>query len=455
MTENTKEKLSDDAAPFVLISGASANELNYEYKGTGSLSYAFSKAMNKLGSNYSYNQLFAKIEAEMNIISPKQSPTIEGNKNMALFKNEYIKQQKYFQVKSIPRADVIKIQAGKLHGLFKGTTVNILPSTTTKVSEEAIIARGTISLAKFNESVIKLDKPLADLNQKKYWVFVDKPSYGDLAIDVFFDKSLKDKSIKNGVTSFLEEKNLGQIVTKVSMADIVLMQEGNNFTLNATNGLESVDKDEDARGSTTVEDITKKIFGFAQGQYLKNLDLKNYNYEFEFKLLPIEFDMLTDEVGDYISEDQFRNENGTFQVKPEVDNVVLQVTNKSDKPLYFSIIEINSKGEVSSFLPNDNCTLNDDERKLIPGKTMTFRDCLFNFYPPYEKLVLKAFATPYPINFQSTVDTRGAGTRNNSNPLEKFLADSYTQTRGGSGSKKSNAKIDGYSTEFIYEIVRE
>ena len=81
MNEISIEKLNNDVAPFVLISGASANELNYEYKGTGSLSYAFSKAMTKLGSHFSYNQLFSKIEAEMNIISPRQNPTIEGDLN--------------------------------------------------------------------------------------------------------------------------------------------------------------------------------------------------------------------------------------------------------------------------------------------------------------------------------------------------------------------------------------
>lgn len=454
MKEETKEKLSNNAAPFVLISGASANELNYEYKGQGSLSYAFSKAMSNLGENFSYNQLFAKIEAEMNIISPKQSPTIEGEKNVALFKNEYIKQQPYFEVKSIPRADVIKVQAGKLHGLFKNTTVNVLPATTTEVTKDAILANGTITLAKFNEAVIKLDKALEDFNEKKYWVFVDKPSYGDIAVDVYFDKSLKDKNIINGVEQFLTERNLGAIVKDSAMSDLILLKEGNSITLNATNGLDAIDKDDDTRGSNTVEDINNKIFAFAQGQYLKNLEFKNYNYEFEFKLLPIEYDVLTDEVGVLLDPSTLTNENGTFQVRPEIDNVVLQVTNKSEKPVYFSIIEINSKGEVFPFLPNDNCDLNDNERKLMPGQTMVFKDCIFSFGDPYEKIVLKGFATSSPINFQSTVETRGEGTRSASNPLESFLADSYTQTRSASG-RKASAKIDGFSAEFIYEIIRE
>ena len=98
--------------------------------------------------------------------------------------------------------------------------------------------------------------------------------------------------------------------------------------------------------------------------------------------------------------------------------------------------------------------LNDNERKLMPGQTMVFKDCIFSFGDPYEKIVLKGFATSSPINFQSTVKTRGEGTRSASNPLESFLADSYTQTRSASG-RKASAKIDGFSAEFIYEIIRE
>ncbi|WP_406685479.1 caspase family protein [Seonamhaeicola sp. MEBiC1930] len=455
MTEDSKEKLSENAAPFILISGASANELNYEYKGTGSLSYAFSKAMNSLGSNFSYNQLFAKIESQMNVISPKQNPTIEGDLNVQLFNNQYVKQQSFYKVKSVPREDVIKIQAGKIHGLFKNTTVHVLPSGTTKVEEGKIITKGIITLSKFNESIIKLDSPLEDFNEKNYWVFIDKPSYGDIAVDVYFDKSVKDKKMVNGVSDYLTDKNLGQVVKKIDSADVVIINDGTGFSLKSTSGLGDIDADEETRGATTVDDINQKLFSFAQGQYLKNLEFKNYNYEFEFKLIPIQFDILTDEVGELQDVSALTNENGTFQVKEDVDHVVLQVTNKSEKPLYFSIIEINSKGEIFPFMPNDNCTLNNDERKLAPGKTMVFKDCIFSFGPPYEKLILKGFATSSPISFQSTVETRGEDNKRSAgNPLEQFLSNSYSQSRGPK-AKKVSGRIDGFSTEFIYEIIKK
>ena len=120
--------VNEDASPFVMMSGASADELNYEYEGYGSLSFAFAKAMNDLGSNFTYRQLFSKIATNMNIISPNQTPTIEGDIDFKLFSGDYVTQQPYYEVKEILRSDVIKINGGKLQRLFKETTVKLLPA---------------------------------------------------------------------------------------------------------------------------------------------------------------------------------------------------------------------------------------------------------------------------------------------------------------------------------------
>lgn len=81
---NNIEEASDGLAPFVMISGASAHELNYEYKNNGSLSYAFSQSMAQLRENQSYQQLFADIKSKMQMIAPRQNPVIEGDIDFAL-----------------------------------------------------------------------------------------------------------------------------------------------------------------------------------------------------------------------------------------------------------------------------------------------------------------------------------------------------------------------------------
>lgn len=458
-------KVKPDAAPFVMLSGASANELNYEYEGYGSLSFAFSKAMSDLGSDVTYRKLFSAISANMNIISPNQTPTIEGDSDYKLFKGEYVKQQAYFEVSKVSRADIIKINAGKLQRLFEETTVKILPAGTTKVEDSKVITKGRITKAYYNEAIIKLDTPLSTTNEKEYWVFIDELSYGDIAMNLYIDKSVSSNSVKNKLEKFLTEKKAGAIVEDSLEADLIIAESKSTLSIltvngqeNFLNGEETIYKQTKIDGDYNYKDITATLFNYAQGNYLKNLSLKNYDYEFEFRLLPGKYDEETDTV-EFIEEDAFTDEAGKFKVNTESDVVFLEVTNKSQKPLYFSIIEINSKGELVPFMPNDDYQINDNERLLAPGKTMIFEDYPYEFGPPYETLILKGFATPKPINFRPTIQTRGpVATRGpgGNNPLEDFIGDTFTQTRGSksnTGSKKAG-KIDGYSTEFVYEIVR-
>ncbi|SHG20663.1 Caspase domain-containing protein [Flavobacterium fluvii] len=449
-----KAAIDKDAAPFVMITGASADELNYEYEGFGSLSYAFSKAMTDLGTDFSYRQLFSKITTNMNVITPKQTPTIEGDVDYKLFKGEYVAQQTYYEINKIAKPDILQINAGKLNGLFDKTTVFILPAGTSKVDKSKVITTGTITNAGFSSATIKLDSALPDENQKKYWIFVDKLSYGDIALKVYLEPSVTDPVAKEGVSSFLSKNNIGEIVADSKSSDIVISRGKSEYVLSSSHGEETIDKIASTRGSNDVEIINQKIFNYAQGKYLKDLSLKNYNYEFEFKLLPVEYNKDTNTAGELKPENSFYNSSGTFEVNTKDSFVVLQVTNKSERPIYFSIIEINSKGEINPFMPNGNCTLNNNERKLEPGKTMIFKDCVYSFGPPYERLILKGFATSTPINFQPTVQARGAGSRGvGENPLENFIQQSYAHSRGAEANSPSE-KIDGFSAEFVYEIVK-
>jgi hypothetical protein len=455
-----KVEVSNDASPFVMFSGASADELNYEYNGYGSLSYAFATAMNKLGSDFTYSRLFSAIAANMNVISPKQNPTIEGDVNFKLFKGEYVKQQPYYSVSRVARPDIVKINAGKLQRLFKETTIHVLPSGTSRVTEDKILASGKITKANYNDALIKLDKALPDNNDKAYWVFIDKPSYGDISLKVFFDKNLKSKNLKEKVTDFLTENKIGKVVSNENESDIILAEDKpNELSILSANGAKAIYVQSRIDGNYNIKPINETLFNYAQGSYLKELTLDNLDYEFEFRLLPAEYDNDIDEMT-ILEEDAFTNEAGKFQVQAVTSNPLhqaarLEVTNKSDQPLYFSIIEINSKGEIAPFMPNPNvaggCNPSPQELKLMPRQTKVITTCRYTFGPPYETLILKGFATSKPINFAPTVNTRG---NTNSNPLERFVGQTYSKTRGNTGTSDTS-NIKGYSSEFVYEITKD
>jgi len=444
--------LSNDAAPFVVISGASDSEPNYEYEGAGSLSYSFAKAMNELGSDISYRKLFSKIASTMSAIVPDQRPTIEGNIDYKIFGDEYIKQQPYFDVTTLTQGNsIMKINGGQVNQIFKNTTVLVMSSGTEQPDKNKALATGKVSYSAFADATIILDEPVKDGNAKNYWVFIDKPSYGDFSVNVFVDPKISDASLKPGISDFLNANQLGKVVDDIKDSEVVVEEKSGKYEIGYPTGTRAFAEAKPTRGNTLLNDINDKIFKFAQGNYLKNLSIKNPDYAFDFKLIPVDYDASNRKITER-SENSNLNKEGILQIVPKKDNALLQITNKSDKTLYISIVEINSEGAISSFFPNKKCNLTDDERKLKPNQTQTYNNCVYSFSPPYERLILKGFASDKPLNFQSTVSTRGESNDNN-NPLEKFLQHSFVKTRGSDVEEVDN-DLEGFCTEVVYDIVK-
>lgn len=443
-------KLADGAAPFVLISGASAEEFNYEYKGFGSLSYAFLSAISDIDNTQpklTYRQLFSKIKSKMNEIAKRQTPVIEGDIDWELFGSEKVEQQPYFEVKKINNSTVIDIQAGQIQGLYANTTINLLPKGTLKVSKDKIIAKGTVLSSKLNEATIKLETPLKTFSEHDYWVFVDERAFADVQLDVFVDKAV-EASVKKEVENFMKEKSLGTVTDDEKLADVVVYSDKGDLLMTSSDGFELF-KAQTNRGSQSIEKIKQELFSYAQGQFLKGLSMDNTDYKIEIRYVPVSFDVVKKKVTGNLKYEDYVDESGIFKVKEEVDYVQLEVKNVSNKPVYFNVLEINSKGALYPLM--DACgKYTPEELKIEPGQTVQL--CTFNFAPPYEKLVIKGFATDNPLDFSSLVTSRGES-RGLGNPLEKFLANSYQQTRGPKAVEE-RPDVDGYTTEFIYEIVK-
>ncbi|MCO6495426.1 MAG: caspase family protein [Bacteroidetes bacterium] len=437
-------KINPDAAPFVMISGASAEELNYEYKGCGSLSYSFSQAMAHLGKDATYRQLFAKVLAQMQVVAPFQNPVIEGDIDFEIFSGNYSPQKLYFNVKKIENFNSLIIPAGKLHGLFEGTEVIVMPAGSAKPDSTKAFAKGTISTAEYTESVVTLNNDITSQLEKDLWVFVTKPTYDDMFIKVYFDLSVKNQQIIDGVENYLNQNHLGEIVQDQMESDITIIFNKGTYNIAVTSDLQTINNTIVTRGESEINILSKKIFEFAQGQYLKNLQLNNQNYEFSFRLVPINSENYQNNSPDQV-----------LKVIPGKDQMWLEVTNKSSYPLYISIVEINSKGEIASFFPHQNCQLNNQERMIPANKTYVFKRCVYSFSEPYEKLTLKGFASPFPLDLQPTVESGGTNSRGaNANPLENLIKNTFQTSRGAS-ARQSSYGTDGYSTEFIYEIIKK
>jgi len=445
------EKETKDAkkAPLVMISGASANELNYEYNGYGSLSYAFSKALGSLGTNITYRQLFAKITAVMLQISPRQTPTIEGDIDYYLFKGEYARQQAYYQVASIKNSTMLSVQGGTFQGLYPNATVAVYPAGTINIQAAEKIGSGKVLLSTLNKAVIRMDTVLTTKNAGDLWVFVEQPTYGKMDLNVYLDPADYQTDARNKLNAYLEEHELGTVVNDTLNSDVIVEKSGTQVLLRSTNGKTLVETLVTQRGASSMDQVIEKITTYARGHYLRGLDLKDYRYEIDIALRSVEYDADTDRVGAIIDSSSTTTSE-IFQMNTEDDRAILEVHNKGDRPVYITIVEINSKGEICPFFPLADYGLTADDRKLNPGSVMQFKNHPYQFSSPFERLTLKAFATPEPLNFPSCLDSSTA--RGTVNPLLNFFPESTT--RGGGAAAGKNG-LKGFTTEFIYEIVKK
>ncbi|MGJ8745566.1 caspase family protein [Polaribacter sp.] len=418
-----KVALSENASPFIFISGASANELNYEYKGNGSLSYAISKAFNELGKGFSYRQLFAKISSIMAVVSSNQTPTIEGDLDYEIFSGDYVEQQSYFSLKEIENDRKIVINGGNINRLFPGTKIFLTASTALKPTEETILSRGKIKETTNTTATITLENPLKSTNSAEYSVFIDEYVFDQIKVNVYLD-SLLTATDKEAIDTKFKNETFVDLVAKNANPQLYITKENGSFSIkDATNHTL-------IKNNLEVYEIDPIIFTYAQGSYLKNLHMSNNEYQLDIDLLKLD------------ENKKLVQNNGVMPVfNTKGDEARLKVTNNGARPVYFSVIELNTQGEFVPFIPSKKCPYTNDERKIAPGKSIVLRDCKVTFGPPYEKIILKAFAGSTPIDF-NTLSSRGP-----KNPLEGIVKRS-----GSRGSETESADVEGYTTEFVYEI---
>lgn len=444
-----KETLNENAAPYVFISASTADEVNYEYNGFGSLSYAFSKAIDRLEKGITYRQLFAEIAKHMNVIVPTQTPTIEGDIDYKLFNGDYVVQEDYFEVSKVVRKNIIEINAGKFNGIFEGSTLSLLPAGTIDFLEDKVIAKGKITKANYGVSKVLLDRKLKSSNPKSYWVFMEDINYGNISVKVYFDK-IKDQKVIDGVAKFFNKNNLGEIVKDSLESDVIVRKERGQYTL-STKGFEEFDTSKRSLGANQIADINDKIFNYAQGKYIKDIHLENLDYDFEFELMPVEYDEAYEKVkGEPKSMYTANYKNEVLYVNEETEYFFLKVINKSDSDIYFRFLEIYPNGKIGEFFPNQECKLRDDETKLPARDTKIFKDCLFSFSAPYEKLMIKGFATNAPLDFSNVISRNE--TKESKTPLEYFLKSTYMKKRSSKAAVIT--KLDGNTEELFYEIIK-
>jgi len=449
-SEIEESENNDDLASMVVISGASQEELNYEYfdKNSeisyGSLSYSLSKALSEANPETTYRALFDMIQVEMSIIAPKQSPQIEGDIDMKIFGGQAVDQQPYFMIESYYDEKTVTINAGNLMGIFDGTEVGFYEINTSDPTKAEPKTTGKIINSSAVESDIIITGTLSEEDAKNSWIFITNMNFGDMSIKVKIE-NLKNKALEDKLSEECDKLATVDVVNKDPEL-IIEKLKGETIQIITTDELVVYEL---ALNETSINDAANKIIerlkGYTQANLLKNISMTDPDLNVTFEIIPVTVKKAGSRfVVDERLSLESKLKNGNQLEFSDGDPFKIKVRNDGYTEAYYQIIDIQPDNNINILIPGQNRTA--AEYIIYPGEEKELGE-IFVFGEPYGTEIFKLVATSEPIDLSMIVTTRGAETKGFSSPFEQLFAESYKQTRAGTLSVPPSS-VNVFSVPF-------
>lgn len=150
----------------------------------------------------------------------------------------------------------------------------------------------------------------------------------DYFLKTHIDKTVTDKKLIKQLNDYFQETGTVKSENNVKKSNISIYKENKFYYIKNVTSNQDLFKISDSIPEVVFPLIQKRIEEVKTPFFLKNLDLKNSDYDFTFTLLPVEYNY------SYEIKEYDISQNDTIRVVPQEDYVVLQVENKGTKPIY-------------------------------------------------------------------------------------------------------------------------
>ncbi len=430
-----------DLAPFVAFYSSMPHQKSIEMpveekEHFALLSWAFFKAMQQADSSTTFRGLFEQIALRMATKSRKQTPQFEGDQDMLIFGGSVPPPLPYYRAVTPLGPQEILLAGGLMQGLHAGDLVSVYPPETRDTNAARPLATGEVMETGLGllESTVAFDRAIPEDQLLSAWIFVTQRRFSGYNLNVRLEGS--------------NEEALNLI--RGRLADMVALDMGNTGDAELSLSLEKgklilVSADGDliweGRYSSNQSDpmfnsLRAALGNYLQAQFLRGLEFDGSSFHADFRA----------QVGAKPKEGA--QGRAGLTIRMQKDTAFLQVINRSSKPIYYTILDIDARNVVKVLLPAPGWFPADF--RLEPGAESPLHAVRFNT-PGRE--VLKLIATPVPIDLRETVATRGRSRRGHSF-FENLFEQTYSvdgKSRGPSGKYKGNEA--GVET-VVLEVVK-
>ena len=446
---------ADELATMVVISGASPNQSNQETTdengiGVGSLSYAFSRAMANSSKETSYRTLFDKIQVDMLVYAPLQSPQIEGDLDQEILGGNAVPYIPYFTPQKYYDNTTIGLGVGQLSGLLENTKVAFYDTEVYDFESAEPKATGYIGRSNLFTSQVNLDSPLTKKEALNSKVMVTAPGYGTMLTKVKLDIHNNPELINNLKTE-MEEIPAITIAEEGEPFDL-LVELNNEYTkrTRGANFLQFSSAQEQLLFSKEVgnanllilsNSITDYALEYARANYLKGMEMEDSAMKVSITIIPYDVKLKGEQIlsAQPISIEQFMNGYGSLVFKDSTF-FKLKFKNEGIKDVYYTVLNILSNNNIDVLVPWEG---SEPEDFLLESGKSYETEVFYRFEKPFGNEMLKVIATKDPIDLRPLITVnRSSQPKDELNPIEQLVHDACRGTRAKVVAPVGSANIE-------------
>ena len=406
-----------ETASMIAFFSSAANQLNYEMideqgRRVGSLSYAFSKAFSNAGSSTSYRGVFEQIKMELVARVPLQQPQAEGDLDRLVMGGRLLRKTPYYLV-DLERwisSGEIPLKGGRLLRLLPGTRVAFYGKDVAVPENHVPLATGVIEKAGMLYSIVKMDQPLSRRQAMKARVFVEEYDFEELRIRV--RPQLDDTPLKRTFLDLAGRNPVLEIVPEEAPPELIVIQaSSNSLRLLTADGYQVQTLDVGDNPEPTADQLVRAILDFAQGKFLRTLDVQHPQIELKLDIIPI-----SKKPREYAGVP-----GSAFSVG---DDIKFQVSNVGEVPAYYTLLDIQPNNLINVALPAATSSQRPEDHFIKPGETHLI-ETPFSIYPPSGTEVLKLIGSREPLYLSEIINQSRSETRGPKHPFEVLFEASY------------------------------
>jgi len=445
-------KAEADGAGYVFLAAVRADQEANEdedpitKKPMGAFTFLLVRALRDAGPKTTYRQIVDRIGVQIVTRTSDQNPQIEGDADKVLFSGEWQTAAKYFRARPLDGDGLVPIEAGSLHGLTVGSELALFRHGDSKAGTQPLarirIVKVELGMAWGEAAEGKLEakglengtQAIEVLSQHGYAkVRVAVTTAGDKgrgAVGGLKFAALVPKAAHGAANSWDlrlsedpgPEAKGGWVRIERSDGSSVPIPRGHNQRMDLA--IAADDPNFEARIAQAIEAHHRRQKVVA----LENDDAGS-RLEVDLRLTRVEAVL---EIGpDGKKRPKITKTLGPVgkagDDKVKVGEILqIHVENKSDRPCYFTLLELSTDGSISVLYPWPGTA--GGENKLAAGAKRTL-EVPFKMTPPGGAQIFKVIATEDDIDFRALEYQVKRGEVRGGSPLQRMMAEAFDGKR--------------------------